>query len=217
MCAAATSGGHVNIIESLRMWKCPWDETTCLKTAEGGHAKVLAHAVSQGCSIGDDVLPAIVESKSLASLVLFNERGLITDEQMSDVVHDAAFPGSIEMLDYLLKEKFDFKLAFGGPCKAGHVFVLDYLTMNDVPFSWIDGLDAISLGHIPVLDWFINQDCIFDGFAWLLAVVGGHIPVMERLRARHTPWNALAWTYVSMSKNPQPVMDWIERHGYPRQ
>ena len=54
-CAAAASGGHLEVLQWARGHGCPWDILTCTYAAEGGHFEVLKWARERNCPWNQEV------------------------------------------------------------------------------------------------------------------------------------------------------------------
>ena len=46
---AATSGGHLAVLQWLHAQGCPWGEGTCCEAAKGGDLELLQWARAHGC------------------------------------------------------------------------------------------------------------------------------------------------------------------------
>ena len=48
-CSASSENGHLFVLQWLRAQGCPWDSQTTVSAAKGGHLGVLEWAVANGC------------------------------------------------------------------------------------------------------------------------------------------------------------------------
>ena len=111
----------------------------------------------------------------------------------------AAMGGSVEILEYLKGEEYEFREdACRGAARGGHLKALKYLRGLDPPCPW-DMLTCSSAawgGNLDVLKWLRSQDppCPWDEETCAGAARRGHLEVLKWARDQDPPcpWDASA-------------------------
>jgi hypothetical protein len=75
VCQLAAKGGHLDVLQWVRLNGCPWDAETCVAAAMGGHREVLQWLHMNGCPWNDRTCVGAARSGHLGMLQWARENG----------------------------------------------------------------------------------------------------------------------------------------------
>ena len=130
--------------------------------------------------------------------------------------------GSVDVLEYLWRKRYDFTRgdACGGAAGGGHLEALKFLRGLDPPSPWSEGicLTAARGGHLDVLKWLRAQEppCPWSTLTCTFAAEGGHLEVLQWAREQDPPcpWSADTCTYAAKGGHLD-VLKWLRAQDPP--
>lgn len=123
--SAAARGGNLEILQWLRLKKCPWDKTVCSSAARMGHIEIVQWAHKNGAVLDHDTLMEAGISGHLPILIYAFSKGLRLNE-------------------------YDFQHV----TNAGHLHILQwgYQSGMEMNLDWIRN-KATTCNHFHILEW----------------------------------------------------------------
>jgi len=150
LCETAARNGHLECLQLLREYSCPWDEHTCTVAAKGGHIACLQFAHTNGCPLTIDVCLAAAQHNHLKCLQYAHQQHC---EWNKVVCAAAALGNSLECLEYLHR--------------------------HDCPWDHHVTNISASRGHLSCLRFALTHGCVWDENTCKFAAENGHYECLE--------------------------------------
>lgn len=178
ICSAVARRGRLDLLQTARAKKCPWNEDTCFAAAERGFLPVLEYARSNGCRWGRDTPVAAASGGHIHVLEFLAEQGCRFDVR---TCFEAARSGQLAGLKWLKAHGYPWgPSTAAGAARAGRLDCLKYLVEEGCPLDSNTPSLAAEGGYLDVFRYAIGRGCAWD-FEDVLAFAreGGHAHVVE--------------------------------------
>jgi hypothetical protein len=217
MFVSAASGGNIFMLYNLNFRRLPKDDKAFLAAALEGHNEAMLAMMNMNFPVSRDTVDKVIEAHCLSSIIWMNQKGMISEYKKGEVVHVAARSGDLPILEYFRHQGFPFMGAALGAIQSGDVSVMEYVWQESDRFDTTLLVMSVVYGHVPIMEFLADRGGInFTRDAYYFAALNANIHAMEFLLQRGTPWDSRTWNHTKMCANPEPVLEWLERHGCPQ-
>ena len=186
-CIASAEKGNLNALKFARLNDCPWDKNCLIKAIKHHHYEVVEYCLQNSCPLGTSD---------------------ICYYAMDDYDHDRA----LKMLRLLRK----FSIPWGTltctfAASYGNFDALKWAVSKGCAFDRQEcANNAAWYGNIGALKWIKSQGVIFNEIAAVRAAQNGHIKTLKWLRSEDCPMGKDTFLQASLSGNMDVVEYCIE-------
>jgi hypothetical protein len=209
-CLHAAQYNHLSTLQYLRSEGCRWDASVLSAAARNGAFELLRWAVEHGCPWAEYVVDAD------NNFVLAQE----PDEVLNSILADAAFGGSIELLEWLKQQLPELQYnesVMLSAAAAGQTAMCDYLYTDGCPWTSEACEMAGFYDHDQTLRWLREHGCPFDAAAVAVKAAdrGMGVKVIAYLFQQGLLDAALLTQMlrVAGAMNNLAVVQWLRQHG----
>jgi hypothetical protein len=190
-CAAAATGGYLNILLYAHQAGATWNASACQAAAAGGHLHCLTFLHQSGCLWDWHTCEAAAFRGHLSCLEYAHERGCAWTDAATI---SAARNGQLAVLQYALAHNCPVStLALTAACRFGHVDCVALLHEAGLPLTPSDCDAALCNSHLPVLRYLHEHGCAWGVYKPGERSVGvrNNAEVLECMRYAHD--HGCAW------------------------
>ena len=134
VCQLAAKGGHLDVLQWVRLNGCPWDAETCVAAAMGGHREVLQWLHMNGCPWNDRTCVGAARSGHLGMLQWARENGCPWNKETCST---AAMHGHLEVMQWACANGCPWhEMTCVFAANGGQLGVLQWAIENGCPWNW---------------------------------------------------------------------------------
>ena len=212
LCAAAASGGHIEILGWLRDNGCPWTRWACTTAAAGGRLEVMKWLRQNGCPWDSDTIDKAARNGHLEVIEWARDNGCAWTKA---ICLEAAEGGHLEVLQWALDNlcPVDSSVCCAA-ARGGSLECLKWARKNGGNWSVNVCAYAAKDGHLEMLKWARANGCPWDQGTCSGAAYSGRLECLKWARANGCPWDHRT-LYWASSRGHMECLEWARANGCP--
>eukprot|EP00834_Sanchytrium_tribonematis_P006340 NODE_459_length_7203_cov_0.898226.p1 type:complete len:408 gc:universal NODE_459_length_7203_cov_0.898226:5444-4221(-) len=203
----AAKNANLEMMQFLHLNKCPLSPFSLEMAVEYGnifHCKYLKYLE---CPFDASVFNKGVKCGKICFIKCLKQHGC----EISENVMEYAVQSSIEMVEYLLAEGFEFtKDTFKN---ATNLEMMEYLLANGCPFSKGTFKKAVERRDLKEMQFLYQNNCPIDKYSFASAVIHNNLDILEYLNDKCEK-NTFSFEQAALFSDLETIK-WLHLHKYP--
>ncbi len=206
-CDFAVIGGHIDILQLVRLRGCEWDGKTCKYAAYYGHLNVIRFLIDNGCEIDMGTCVNAAKMGHLHILEWWKGKNI---PFYPEVCAAAASHGHLDIIKWLFENgcECDENICIEA-AKNGHLDIIKWAIENNCNFDVSETyFNAALANEINIIKWMRESNYNWDEKTCRGAAQGGHLKLLKWLIKKGCKWNQDVYVW-SIANEKIEIMDWL--------